>query len=265
MLHKLTSFALIGFSVIALSACSASNNGDKTSAPTTTKQTTITDNNSARPNLESQKLDQVMKTALANAEANGNKVEVIATLEQILQANPDDAIIATRLARELRENDQIGKAERVLRPYVDGETPNVEAVTEMAMTQIALGNYDSAKRYALNSTVINPKNARGFLALGTAQDALKDHGNAEQSFRQGLKYWKGDPSPILNNLALNLASQGHLNESLSLLERAVKISPKRMELERNRRIIATLVETSTPMAPAPSTKPDIKIPDSARP
>ena len=206
-----------------------------------------------------------MQSALANAEANGNKQEVIATLEQIHQANPDDAIIATRLARELREADQIGKAERVLRSFVDSETPNVQAVTEMSMTQIALGNYDSAKRYALNSTVIDPKNARGYLALGTAQDALKDHGNAEQSFRQGLKYWQGDPSPILNNLALNLASQGHLNESLSLLERAVKISPERMELERNRRIIATLVETSTPMAPAPSTKPEITIPDSARP
>ena len=221
--------------------------------------------NSARPTLESEAIDKAMQTALANAEASGNTKEIIATLAQIHSRNPNDAIIATRYARALRESDQINKAQSILRPFVNGETPNVEAVTEMAMTQLSLGNYQSAKDYALQSTAIDSKNARGYLALGTAQDALNDHENAEISFRQGLRNWKGDPSPILNNLALNLASQGHLEESLSLLERAVKISPKRMELERNRRIIATLLETSGAPAPAPYRKPDIIIPETAKP
>ena len=221
--------------------------------------------NSARPTLESEAIDKAMQTALANAEASDNTKEIIATLAQIHSRNPNDAIIATRYARALRESDQINKAQGILRPFVNGETPNVEAVTEMAMTQLSLGNYETAKEHALKATAIDPKNARGYLALGTAQDALNDHENAEISFRQGLKNWKGDPSPILNNLALNLASQGHLEESLSLLERAVKISPKRMELERNRRIIATLLETSGTPAPAPYRKPDIIIPETAKP
>ena len=59
-----------------------------------------------------------------------------------------------------------------------------------------------------------------------------------------MKHWKGDSTPILNNLALNLASQGHLEEALSLIEKAQKMAPGRMDLERNRRIIATLLETT---------------------
>ncbi len=260
MFKKYSTFALISVSVIALSACASGGGYDGANAGKTGSKV-----GSARPNLESKSIDKAMKTALANAEASGDTQQVLATLEQILKRNPDDAILATRYARELRENEQTSKAVSVLTPYTDVEKPNVEAITEMAMAQIALGDYDAAKKYALKSTIIDPKNARGFLALGTAQDALKDHQNAEQSFRQGLKFWKGDPSPILNNLALNLASQGHLKESLSLLERAVKISPKRMELERNRRIIATLLETTDPLAPSPVKKPEIKIPETAKP
>lgn len=257
MIHKTLSLAVI-LSSLFVAACASS--GSK--APTTK---TSTAQNSARPLLESESIDKAMKSALAQAEANGNNQEIIGILTQIHSRNPNDAIIATRYARALREDDQINKAQRVLQPFVNSEKPNVQALTEMAMTQLALGDYASAKNYGLKATVIDPKNARGYLALGTAQDALKDHQNAEQSFRQGLKYWKGDPSPILNNLALNLASQGHLNESLSLLERAIKISPKRMELERNRRIIATLIETSGSQAPPPYKKPDITIPETAKP
>ena len=133
------------------------------------------------------------------------------------------------------------------------------------MIELGSNNYSAAKTFATRATSIDPKNARAYLALGTAQDALEEHISAEQSFRKGLENWKGDPSPILNNLALNLASQGHLQESLSLLERALKISPKRLELERNRRIISTLLETANPLAPSPAKKPDIIIPNTAKP
>ena len=70
------------------------------------------------------------------------------------------------------------------------------------------------------SQELKEKNARAYLAMGTAQDALGRHQDAEISFREGLENWQGDPAPIMNNLALNLASQGHLEESLALLKKA---------------------------------------------
>ncbi len=258
MLSKTLSLSLILSSVL-VTACASSGTSKTGTGYNNSKV------NSARPSLESKSIDKAMQQALMQAEASGNAAEIIGTLEQINARHPDDAVIATRFARALREDDQINKARKVLSPFANAEKPNIEALNEMAMTELGLGDYEGAKKYSMKATVIDPKNARGYLALGTAQDALKDHANAEQSFRQGLKYWKGDPSPILNNLALNLASQGHLEESLSLLERALEISPKRMELERNRRIIATLLETSGPRPPSPVVKPSIKIPADARP
>lgn len=230
-------------STIALSACSGMSG----------KKPVVSD--SMTPNLQTGSIDRAMERALADAEASGNTQEILAMLAQVNGRNAADAAVATRYANALREDDQINAAVRVLQPFVSSENKNVDAVTEMAMAQIALGDFEVAENYAKEAVSLDSKNARGFLALGTAQDALTKHQEAEISFRQGLKYWQGDPTPILNNLALNLASQGHLKESLSLLEKALEVSPGRMDLERNRRIIATLVETAAPMAPAPNAKP----------
>jgi Flp pilus assembly protein TadD len=207
------------------------------------------------PSLKTASINAATESAIAKAEASGNAQEALAILANVHQKNPEDAIVATRYGRALREDDQINASIRTLAPFTKGENANLEATTEMAMAQIAVGDFKAAEDFASRSIEMNDKNARGYLALGTAQDALGRHQDAEIAFRQGLKNWKGDPTPILNNLALNLASQGHLEESLSLLEKALSISPNRMDLERNRRIIATLVETSGPRAPAPSAKP----------
>jgi Flp pilus assembly protein TadD len=133
----------------------------------------------------------------------------------------------------------------------------------MAMVHLGLGQYADAQSAAQKAIDLDPEQARAFLALGTAQDALGDHASAEKSFRQGLNIWKGDPAPILNNLALNLASQGNIDEALAVLDRARKLSPGRMEIERNYRIISTLNEdkigkpkpASAVSAPVPPAKP----------
>ncbi len=249
-----SSFLTLGLvlATIGLAACS----GGAQKAPPVTSTT-------MNPNLKSAAIDRATEKAIAQANANGNAQEALALLAQVHSRNPEDAIVATRYARALREDDQISAAIRTLSPYVKGDNKNIEAVTEMAMAQIAVGDFKAAEDFASIAIEENSKNARAYLALGTAQDALGRHQDAEISFRQGLKNWKGDSTPILNNLALNLASQGHLEESLSLLEKALAISPNRMDLERNRRIIATLVETSGPRAPTPNEKPEVETENTA--
>ena len=286
MIRKFTPLLLI-LSCLSLSACSSvSKVGDSIrnigkkpqrvalKAPTTTAvvtskevqpQNLIVEKNKTPIIKESQSIDRAIQTALTNAEAAGNKNQVLSILGQLQSRTPDDPALSVRYARALREHNQGSKAKKILTPFINGGTANVGALTEMAMIELGTSNYAAAKNFAMQATEIDPQNARSYLALGTAQDALQEHDSAEQSFRQGLEHWQGDPSPILNNLALNLASQGYLDESLSLLERALKISPNRLELERNRRIIATLLETANPLAPSPTKKPDIVIPNTANP
>ena len=245
MTYKFTTLSLL-LSVVILSACAGG--ASKTAEPVS----------SMNPNLQTTAIDKVMEKALKQAEAAGNKQEALALLQQVHARNPKDPIVATRYGRALREDDQINAAIRTLKPFTKGENKSIEALTELAMTQLSLGDFKAAELSAVEATEMNSKNARAYLALGTAQDAQGRHQDAEISFREGLKHWKGDASPIMNNLALNLASQGHLEESLSLLKKAQKISPNRLELERNRRIISTLLEASGPRPPPPSTKPKVK-------
>jgi Flp pilus assembly protein TadD len=282
MIRKFISCVLI-ISSISLTACSSSGNSDKNkqkvtlNAPTkevvsdTSEETKVTP--TIKPQIqapakpvtaETQSIDRAMQIALKNAETAGNKRQVAAILGQLYSRNPNDEMLAMRYARSLREANQLAKAKNILSKFTSN-TNNVDLLSEMAMIELSSNNFETAKKYATRAIEIDPNTSRAYLALGTAQDALEDHASAEQSFRNGLRNWEGDPSPILNNLALNLASQGHLNEALSLLERALKISPKRMELERNRRIISTLLETANPLAPSPPKKPDVVIPNTAIP
>ena len=74
----------------------------------------------------------------------------------------------------------------------------------------------------------------------------------------------------MNNLALNLASQNKLDQAIDMLRKAKEVSPGRVELERNMRIITTLKEgaddftikqqqskKSADAKPAPAKKEDI--------
>ena len=190
------------------------------------------------------RVDSILERAAREAKASGNKVETVLLLEQIYKRNPDDAAVATSYGQALREDEQLNTARQVLYPFTEGKNAYPDAVTELAMVQLALGQYKEAELTARRAVELAPDQGRPYLALGTALDAQNYHEQAEVAFRRGIDLWKGDPAPIMNNLALNLASQNKLDQAIDMLEKAQAISPGRMELERNMRIITTLQESA---------------------
>ncbi len=212
-------------SVIALGACS----------------TTGSDNNMNNSQGAS-RVDSILERAAQQARASGNKAETVDLLEQIYDRNPKDAAVATGFAQALRDDEQFNRARQIVAPFAQGEEAYPDAVTELAMIQLSLGQYKEAELTARKAVELAPESGRAYLALGTALDAQNYHEQAEVAFRRGIDKWKGDPAPIMNNLALNLASQNKLDQAIDMLEKAQKISPNRQELERNLRIIRTLKE-----------------------
>ena len=253
---RLFSFLLLTFS---LGACASSSNDQTVTTSVATESNVVATTSTGEPIQHTPSIDRAMERALAEAEASGNKKEILSTLRQVHARNPEDMIVATRYARALREDNRAKEAIPVLMPFTSGDVVFEEALTEMAMAHLSLGNFQSAENYAHKVLEMNEFNGRAYLALGTAQDAQNKHQAAETSFRKGLEYWEGDSAPIMNNLALNLASQGHLEEALSILEKALEKSPQRLDLERNRRIISTLLETTGTPPPAPAPKPQATI------
>lgn len=219
--------ASLSVSILALAGCG-----------TTSEVSNMTDRSGAS------RVDSILERAARDASAAGNKAEALVILEQLNAKHPKDAGIATAYGQSLREDEQLNRARQVLQPFTEGKDAYPDAVIELSMVQLALGQYKEAELTARNAVKMDPESGRGYLALGTALDAQNYHEQAEVAFRRGVDKWKGDPAPIMNNLALNLASQNKLDPALDMLKRAKEISPNRIEIERNIRIITTLKESA---------------------
>ncbi len=195
----------------------------------------------ASPSQE-QRLDAAIEKAAIQASMSGSSSARLLALEKQYKRNSDSPIYALAYAQSLRQAGYLNRASTILSPFAseDGALDGVK--TEMSMISLGLGDYDAAERYAQEAIIQDPGDHYAYQNLGIALDAKEMHPEAERAFRKGLEYWEGDPTTIMNNLALNLATQGYIDDAVGVLERAKKISPDRIEIERNLRIIRTLNE-----------------------
>lgn len=192
---------------------------------------------------DSDRIDSALNRAATSAQNSGEGSQSVALLEKLYNRNPKDEGLALRYASALRDAEYYNRALLVLAPFANDDKSSAEVKSEFASTQLALGNYPQAEQFAQKAILQNDKNAQAYQALGIALDAQNMYPEAERAYRKGLDNWTGDPTPIINNLALNLASQEYLEEAIELLEKAQAVSPDRPEIERNLRIINALWET----------------------
>jgi Flp pilus assembly protein TadD len=222
---RLLSLTLLTSSVLALSAC----------------QTTGPDKG-----LEGDKIDNALERAASDAQQQGNSGNSLSLLESRYKRNSSSPEAAIAYGKALRENEYHNRAAIVLMPFATDPEGPIAAKNEFAAVQLALGNYAEAEEYSKQVITAEPENYKAFHQLGIALEAQSMHPEAERAFRKGLDHWQGDPTPIMNNLALNLATQGFVDEAIEILQKAQTISPGRAEVERNLRIITTLKESNGP-------------------
>lgn len=195
-----------------------------------------------RAPTQKERIDTAIEKATVNAARKGSKSASLLALEKQYKRNAESPSHALAYAKKLRQAGQFNHAKLILKPFSTGEDIAEGINTEMSMVALGLDNYDSAEKYAQKAVLQNPNDYEAYQNLGIALDAKEMHPEAERAFRKGLEHWQGDPTTIMNNLALNLATQGFIDEAVEVLERAKAISPDRIELERNLRIIRTLNE-----------------------
>ena len=238
---------LLSASVLALSAC----------------ETTSQSGNAALDRTA--KINNVLERAAREASRGGHTEQSLGIMENRYKRNSNDPAIATEYAKALREMDYLNRASIVLSPFARDADGSLEAKNEFAAIQLALGNYVVAEDFAKQVIIADETNAQAFQYLGIALDAQGMYEEAERAYRKGLDTWEGDPTSIMNNLALNLATQGYIDEAVEILEKAQSIAPNRMEVERNLRIVRTLQETAhwskkkkkeTPIKVVPKKKPN---------
>ena len=200
----------------------------------------------------------------------------LASLEKAYKKNTSDATAAVKYSQGLREENRLSRAAIIIGPFAkDTRNPNAAAMSEYAAVLASLGSYAEAEKFAAKSIAMDDSDAQTHHVLGIALDAQGKHKPAEEKFRKSLDMWQGNPTPVLNNLGLNLAAQGFLDEAAEVLRRALETSPDRTEVERNLRIVDALresggrapsylaeeddqkktAEAASASAPKPATKP----------
>lgn len=228
-MKKIHTYPLILLAGISLTAC-----GSTLKAPSL---------KSGTPDLSKQeRIDSAIEKAAINASNAGSSSARLVALEKQYKRNSDDPAYALAYAKGLRHAEHLDRAAIILEPFAKREQSMPGVKTEMATIALALGNYDKAEKYAQAAIIQNPSDHLSYQNLGISLDAKEMHPQAERAFRKGLEHWEGNPTTIMNNLALNLATQGFIEEAIEVLEKAKAISPDRLEIERNLRIVRTLNE-----------------------
>ncbi len=153
-------------------------------------------------------------------------------------------------AAALRRAGFANRAAVVLGPFAGRPEASPEVKTEFAAIQLELGRYRQAEEQAAAVARAAAQDGdevagapRAYHILGLALEAQGRHAEAERAFRRALEVWEGDPVPVMNNLALNLAAQGQAAQARDiLLEAQSSGSAPRPEVARNLRIVETLLE-----------------------
>ncbi|MBU6475970.1 MAG: tetratricopeptide repeat protein [Alphaproteobacteria bacterium] len=198
-----------------------------------------------------------LATSAHNAIAAGKTQEALALYTKLYSQN-GTADVALNYAQLLRKTGSPQKALDILKPFAvngDGTVRDAAApvmLNEYAAASIELGHYHAAE-ISLEK-VLKSKQAFGFHAdandlLGVALDAQGWHQEAERDYKSALKDWKGDPTPVMNNLGLCLAAQGLFDESLAMLRQALVKAPHNAEIARNIDMVSRLRKDFVPTAP----------------
>lgn len=162
-----------------------------------------------------------------------NAGEAVQLYERLYARNSGDTGIAVKYAEALRKAGMPQQALTILSPLAESQMKAKPAVlVEYAAANIAVGRFMHAqhaldKFYALDKKNAADKDDYKPQALnlnGLVLSASGHHEEAEEKYREALTSWLGNPSVVMNNLALSLAQQGKFDEALDFLEQAQRHS-----------------------------------------
>lgn len=209
--HFLLCFSALGL----LSSCSASHHN-------------------AALHTDKSRVSVALERAILQASGDENLMYLASAHEH----NPLDASVAASYAKALRLHNHLDQALSVLTPFTMRKTVSAYILSEYSALQILNGNYAAAEKYALQAVESEQDNYEAVHYLAIAQDLQGKHSSAYEYFNLALENWNmGKPTPVLNNLALNLALQGRLEEAVKMISNAASLGPHRLDVENNFRVI----------------------------
>ncbi len=192
-----------------------------------------------------------------------NAQEAVSLYERLYARNSGDKKIAVKYAEALRKAGLLSQARTVLAPMAELKTsqdPNV--LVEYASINIALGrfmhatnaldDFDKLSKRKQEELKPQAQNLRGVVLSASGQ-----HEAAEELYREAMAEWKGDPSAIMNNLALCLVQQGYFDKAVDMMRQSTALSTSPAIQEQN---IAFIEKLRAAVMSAPKSAPKATAP-----
>jgi len=144
--------------------------------------------------------------------------------EKIVSQDPADLESQILLARLYRFNNDLTKAEAVLKKALERQPDNEETLTELASLYADTSQFNAAIELLQKVTAKSP-NARMFAALGSAYEQARNHEEAVRAFRKALELDKDNPE-YLRLLGQNLLYSEQFEEALAPYQTLLAANPQ---------------------------------------
>jgi len=190
-------------------------------------------------------------SAAADAESGGNTADALAFQQKLYYADPRNPEYILSYARALRRAGKIEDALLVIRTPASEKRAKEPLKTEAAMVLIAAGRYDQAMEFAQGALSKGSKSSAAHQALALSMSGLGKNAEAEEQFREALKYWPEnlDKTPVINNLAMALAAQGKISEARAIMSQATGEALKSEVYQNNRAMLDSLKDRDIVVSP----------------
>jgi len=174
-------------------------------------------------------LELQLHTMLGVAYAeNGDSNQAITTLQQVIQAHPDDAEAHFNLGTVYaKQGPALGHQNAItnFKEAVHIDPHYYPALYSLGKVLVQIGQFPEAVSYLTDYTRYRPKDSEGFHMLGSAYTGLGELPKAVEALERA-KQLKPDDYEIYYDLGSVLAKAGEINEAIKQLFTAEKINPQ---------------------------------------
>lgn len=189
-----------------------------------------------------------LTTAAAEAIAAGKTEEALQHYQKLWRNDKRDSSHALNYAQLLRRSGSSEEALNVLEPFAKKALGNKTSVSPLLLNEYAAiliehGKLAESRKVidlVLAEEAYANSHADAMNLLGISLDAQGRHKEAETMFRLALEGWHGNPTTVMNNLAICLANQAMFDESLTTLRQALVMAPDKQEIARNIQLVSDL-------------------------
>lgn len=189
-----------------------------------------------------------LTTAAAEAIAAGKTEEALQHYQKLWRNDKRDSSHALNYAQLLRRSGRSEEALNVLEPFAKKALGNKTSVSPLLLNEYAAiliehGKLAESRKVidlVLAEEAYANSHADAMNLLGISLDAQGRHKEAETMFRLALEGWHGNPTTVMNNLAICLANQAMFDESLTTLRQALVMAPDKQEIARNIQLVSDL-------------------------